>query len=107
MEYDLFVFMGELFRDLNRRIERRIVSTFVGLGMAINIHRHRNPGLWGSELGGYLWGPERCCAGTKRTRHLIHSEKWTSKLIGQLLEAGHRPGARNSGATRATQGGVG
>jgi hypothetical protein len=37
-----------------------------GLVMAIIMHRHRNHGLLLSELGGYLLGPERCCAGTKR-----------------------------------------
>jgi hypothetical protein len=85
LEYDLFDFMGELLRELNSRIDRRLVSTFVGLVMAIILHRHRNQGLLLSELGGYLLGPERCCAGTKRISNLIHSEKWTSKLICQYL----------------------
>jgi hypothetical protein len=41
-----------------------------GLVMAIIMHRHRNHGLLLSELGGYLLGPERCCAGTKRISKL-------------------------------------
>ena len=66
MEYELMMFLGGLLGRLNRQIDRRLVSTFVGLVMAIIMHRHRNQGLLLSELGGYLLGPERCCAGTKR-----------------------------------------
>jgi len=85
LEYELFRFMGELLGSLNRRIDRRLVSTFVGLVMAIIMHRHRSQGLLLSELGGYLLGPERCCAGTKRISNLIHSDKWTTKQINRYL----------------------
>lgn len=85
MEYELMDFMGGLICWLNQRIDRRLVSTFVGLVMAIIMHRHRNQGLLLSELGGYLLGPERCCAGTKRISNLIHSDKWAGKLISRYL----------------------
>jgi hypothetical protein len=70
---------------LNEKIDRRLVSTFFGLVMAILMNRHRNHGLLLSELGGYLLGPERCCAGTKRISNLLHSEKWKAKLINRYL----------------------
>jgi hypothetical protein len=85
MEYELMEFMGGLLCRLNQRIDRRLVSTFVGLVIAIIMHRHRNQGLLLSELGGYLLGPERCCAGTKRISNLIHSDKWTAQLISRYL----------------------
>jgi hypothetical protein len=85
LEYELMGFMGELLGGLNKRIDRRLVSTFVGLVIAIIMHRHRNQGLLLSELGGYLLGPERCCAGTKRISNLIHSDKWTAQLINRYL----------------------
>jgi hypothetical protein len=52
------------------------VKTFLGLVMAIVMHRHRNYGLLLSELGGYLLGAEHCQAGTKRISNLVHSKKW-------------------------------
>jgi hypothetical protein len=66
-------------------LKNSLVSTFFGLVMAIVMHRHRNHGLLLSELGGYLLGPERCRAGTKRISNLLHSEKWKSNLISRYL----------------------
>ncbi len=85
LEHHLYGFMGDLLWGLNEKIDRRLVSTFLGLVMAILMHRHRNHGLLLSELGGYLLGPERCCAGTKRISKLLHSEKWKAKLINRYL----------------------
>jgi hypothetical protein len=85
LEHHLYGFMGDLLWGLNEQIDRRLVSTFFGLVMAIIIHRHRNHGLLLSELGGYLLGPERCCAGTKRISKLLHSEKWKAKCINRYL----------------------
>ena len=67
--------------DLNQRMDRRLVKTFLGLVMAIISHRHRNNGLLLSELGGYLLGAEACCAGAKRIGNLLHSEKWEAQQI--------------------------
>ena len=51
--------------DIKQRVDRRLVKTFLGLVLAIDImHRHRNNGLLLSEVGGYLLGPEHCQAGT-------------------------------------------
>lgn len=70
---------------LKQKLDRRLVSTFVGLVMAIVMHRHRNNGLLLSELGGYLLGAEHCRAGTKRISNLIHSPKWEARLIEDFL----------------------
>ena len=81
LERKLFRNLEGLLEELNEQMDRRLVSTFFGLVMAIVMHRHRNHGLLLSELGGYLLGPERCRAGTKRISNLLHSEKWKSNLI--------------------------
>jgi hypothetical protein len=85
LEHHLYDFMGDLLWGLNEKIDRRLVSTLFGLVMAILMHRHRNHGLILSELGGYLLGPERCCAGTKRISNLLHSQKWKAKIINRYL----------------------
>jgi len=85
LEYQVYEMLRGLLKDLNERMDRRLVSTFFGLVMAIIRHRHRNQGLLLSELGGHLLGPERCRAGTKRISNLIHSEKWDGKQIEQYL----------------------
>src|SRR5512147_350410 len=74
---------------LKQKLDRRLVSTFLGLVMAIVMHRHRSNGLLLSELGGYLLGAEQGRAGTKRINNLIHSQKWEASLIEDFLwEAG-------------------
>ena len=85
LEHHLYGFMGDLLWGMNKKIDRRLVSTLFGLVMAIIMHRHRNHGLLLSELGGYLLGPERCCAGTKRISNLLHSQKWKAKMINRYL----------------------
>jgi hypothetical protein len=61
--------------SLKQRLDRRLVKTFLGLVMAIVMHRHRNQGLWLSELGGYLLGTEHGRAGIKRISSWVHSER--------------------------------
>lgn len=85
LEQHLYSFLGDMLWGLNKQMDRRLVSTFFGLVMAILMHRHRNHGLLLSELGGYLLGPERCCAGTKRINKLLHSERWKAKCINRYL----------------------
>ena len=85
LEHHLYEFLGTLLWGLNEQIDRRLVSTFYGLVMAVIMHRHRNHGLLLSELGGYLLGAERCRAGTKRISNLLYSEKWEAKLINRYL----------------------
>lgn len=88
LERLLLEFLSPLLHDLNKQIDRRLVSTFVGLVISILLHRHRHNGLLLSELGGYLLGAEHCCAGTKRLSNLLHSEKWKAGLLSCFLWRG-------------------
>ena len=71
--------------SMKQKADRRLVTTLLGLVMAILIHRHRSHGLLLSELGGYLLEPEHCQAGTKRISNLLHSEKWEAREIEEYL----------------------
>lgn len=91
LERQLLGFLGGFLGQLNRRMDRRLVCTFLGIVMAILCHRHRQQGLLLSELGAYLLGPERSRAGTKRLSNLLHSPKWQAQLIVQYLwRQGHQ-----------------
>ncbi|HSM70224.1 MAG TPA: transposase, partial [Anaerolineales bacterium] len=81
LEEQLVTLLWPLLVKLNEKLDRRLVNTLLGLVMAIVIHRHRNNGLLLSELGSYLLGAERSCAGTKRISNLVHSERWEAELI--------------------------
>lgn len=72
-------------KELKRKVDRRLVKTFLGLVMAIVMHRHRNQGLLLSELGSYLLGPEHGQAGTKRISNLVHSKKWEASVVEGYL----------------------
>ena len=85
LESQLYEFLASLLHSLNQRIDRRLVSTFMGLVISILLHRHCNHGLLLSELGGYLLGAEHCRAGTKRLSNLLHSEKWKAGLLSSFL----------------------
>lgn len=81
VEKQLVKLLWPILVSLKGKLDRRLVSTFLGLVMAIIIHRHRNHGLLLSELGGYLLGAEHCRAGTKRISNLIHSQEWNAEVI--------------------------
>lgn len=85
LENRLVELLWPILSKLNKQLDRRLVSTFLGLVMAIVMHRHRDHGLLLSELGGYLLGAEHCCAGTKRISTLIHSESWGAGSIETFL----------------------
>ena len=72
LEKKLVKELWPLLVGLKQRVDRRLVKTCLGMVMAILLHRHRNHGLWLSELGGYLLDPEDCQAGTKR----ISNSRW-------------------------------
>ena len=85
LEKKLVQELWPLLVGLKQKMDRRLVRTFLGLVMVILLHRHRNHGLWLSELGGYLLGPEHCQAGTKRISNLLHSQKWAAARIEESL----------------------
>jgi len=77
----LYEFAKPMLKELSRSLDRRLVQTFFDLLMVILIQRHRNQGLWLSELGGQLLGMDRAPAGTKRIAQLLHSSKWLAELL--------------------------
>jgi hypothetical protein len=85
LEQQMVKLLWPVLVSLKRKLDRRLVSTFLGLVMVIIMHRHRNCGLVLSELGGYLLGAEYGRAGTKRISNLLHSEKWQAGLIEDFL----------------------
>jgi len=85
VEKELVQYLWPVLTSLHEKLDRRLVKTFLGLIMAIILHRHRNNGLLLSELGGYLLGAESCCAGTKRISNLLHSQKWAAGQIEDFL----------------------
>ena len=85
LEKKLVEELWPLLVGMKQSVDRRLVTTFLGLVMVILMHRHRNHGLWLSELGGYLLEPGHCQAGTKRISNLLHSQQWDASLIEEYL----------------------
>ena len=85
VESQLVKLLWPILIQLNQKLDRRLVKTFLGLVMAILMHRHRNNGLLLSELGGYLLGADHCRAGTKRISSLVHSARWNGGVIEDLF----------------------
>ena len=81
LERQLVKMLWPLLVEMKREVDRRLVTTFLGLVLAIVMHRHRNNGLLLSELGGALLGAESCRAGTKRISNLVHSERWSAGVL--------------------------
>ena len=78
-------FVRPLLQDLNAKMDRRLVQTFLDMLQVIVMHRHRNQGLLLSELGGFLLGAGHAPAGTKRINNLIHSQGWDSTVVDDYL----------------------
>jgi hypothetical protein len=78
-------FLFPLLVELDRRLDKRLVRTFVQLVAVILTFRDRVNGLLLSELGGYLLSPEHAPAGTKRLSNLLHSTRWSAALIRDSL----------------------
>src|SRR2546426_12770512 len=71
--------------ERDRRLDKRLVRTFLQTLIALVTLRDRVNGLVLSELGGYLESPEHAPAGTKRLSRLWHAGKWEAGLSGQFL----------------------
>ncbi len=78
-------FVAPLVRELDFRMDRRLVRTLVGAVESILVFRNRAHGLLLSELGGCLLSPDRAPAGTKRLSNLLRSKNWTHKQVGRFL----------------------
>ncbi len=66
-------FVEPLLTTLDTRLDACLVRTFLATLIAIVRWRNRAHGLLLSELGGYLYSPERAPAGTKRLSNLLRS----------------------------------
>ncbi len=71
--------------ELDRRLDKRLVRTFLQSVAVILTFRDRANGLLLSELGGYLLSPDQAPAGTKRLSNLLHSLRWRATLIRDYL----------------------
>ena len=81
----LAAFVSPLLVELDRKLDKRLVRTFLGALQAIITFRHSTNGLLLSELGGYLLSPAQAPAGTKRLSNLLRSKKWTNQIIENYL----------------------
>ena len=73
-----------LLLELDQRLDKRLIRTFVQAIEAILTIRSRINGLLLSELGSYL-DPIGQGGGTKRLSRLLHSSKWTAAIIDHFL----------------------
>ena len=78
-------FLFPLLVQLDERLDKRLVRTFLASIQVILTFRDRANGLLLSELGGYLETPDKAPAGTKRRSLLLHSSKWAAWLIARFL----------------------
>ena len=80
----LLSFLGPLLLELDQRLDKRLIRTFVQTIEAILTFRDRVNGLLLSELGNYLDSLGKG-GGTKRLSRLLHSSKWTAAIIDRFL----------------------
>lgn len=66
-------------------MDKRLVRTFLKSIQTIITFRDRMHGLLLSEMGACLLSPEHERAGTKRLASLMHSPKWSSRVIDDFL----------------------
>ena len=85
MRSQLHTFVAPLLRELDFRMDARLVRTFASALESILVFRNRAMGLLLSELGGYLLNPEHAPAGTKRLSNLLRSPKWSDKTVGRYV----------------------
>lgn len=78
-------FIRPLLSELDSRIDKRLVRTFLLTLQAILTFRHGRNGLLLSELGGYILSPAQAPAGTKRLSNLLRCSKWVYTLLEKYL----------------------
>ena len=88
LEDACYEFLKPLLRDLHRRLDRRLVATFLHTVLALLRHRTRAHGLVLTELGAWLAGPAQAMAGTKRLKRLLYAPAWWASLITDFLWRG-------------------
>jgi hypothetical protein len=81
----LLEFWGSLLKDLDAKLDKRLVKTFVLALQAILNFRHSCYGLLLSELGAYILSPQQALAGIKRLSNLLPSNNWTHRILSNFL----------------------
>ena len=81
----LVEYVRPLLAQLDERLDKRLVRTFLGMLQVIVVLRHNRYGLLLSELGGYLLGVAHAPAGTKRISNLLRSQGWQAEVVGNYL----------------------
>ena len=79
------IYLSDLLVELDSQIDSRLVKTFFGLFIAVQIYRNRPNGLILSELGAFICNPWQAKAGTKRLSNLLRSTKWNASIIDDFL----------------------
>lgn len=79
-------FISPLLSSLDEIIDKRLIGTLEGLCYCLVRHRDKANALLLSELGGYLLGPLKSSAGTKRISNLLRSKKWDASEIDSFLQ---------------------
>ncbi len=82
---ELEAFVEPMLLELDQRIDKRLVRTFLLTLQVIMQFRNRAQGLLLSELGGYILSPDQAPAGTKRLSNLLRCRKWSYRLIQRFL----------------------
>ncbi len=82
---ECFEFLGPLLKELDKKLDVRLVRTMADAVVAIVRHRNRSLALLLSELGAVIAGPKHALAGTKRLDRLIHSDKWRARELQDYL----------------------
>lgn len=81
----LQLFLAPLTRQLNSKLDARLLRTFFALIVAIISFRERHQALLLSQLGAFVMPPHQAPAGAKRLSNLIHSPNWSANLIQNFL----------------------
>lgn len=81
----LQLFLAPLTRQLNSKLDARLLRTFFATIVAIVCFRERHQALLLSQLGAFLMPPHQAPAGTKRLSNLIHSSDWSASFIENFL----------------------
>jgi hypothetical protein len=76
-----------LLKQLNEKLDVRLVKTLLDLVLLIVLYRERHQGLILSELGGQLLGAAHAPAGSKRIGNLLRSKRWQAAAIENYLWA--------------------
>jgi hypothetical protein len=74
-------FVRPVLEKLDKRLDSRLVQTFLDLVVLIVMHRDRHQGLVLSELGGELLGEKHAPAGAKRISRLLHAPGWQTGQV--------------------------